>query len=106
MFKKVSLDGEVLRKISDAGKELLEKLLTTRPEDRITAHEALNHRWFSSATLSRQRSNSSNPQSLAFHDSNKAPLSGPSGILESRNVVVQRMRSYVSGSMRNFPKFP
>jgi len=41
--------------LSDAGFDLLNKLLTYDPEKRITAEEALNHEWFREVPLPKSK---------------------------------------------------
>ena len=48
-FPRVSFAGGL--NLSDAGFDLLSRLLTYDPKKRITAEEALNHRWFTELPL-------------------------------------------------------
>jgi cell division cycle 2-like protein len=45
------LDPECLAKLSEDGRDVLKGLLTFCPEKRLTAAEALEHRWFNKAPL-------------------------------------------------------
>jgi len=43
---KVKFEGEAWSKVSEAGKDLLRRMLARLPKDRLTAHDALKHEWF------------------------------------------------------------
>ena len=53
---KVKFDEEFWSNVSDHAKDLVSALLTKKPEERITADDALNHPWFSTTKLMRRSS--------------------------------------------------
>lgn len=43
------MDNKIWKDISKDAKELIKKMLTFEPENRFTARQSLNHKWFECA---------------------------------------------------------